>query len=76
MTKYIVLPIVSIAALLLIVLEVYWADWIIQTIFNKDFNNWAIFGALVVIAITTPKAMWGLTTLCMVLTTLYIWIAM
>jgi hypothetical protein len=76
MSKNIIVIAGSIAALVLIVAEVYWADWVVQSIFNKDFSNWAIFGALVLIALVTPKALHGIITLSLVLSTLFIWTAM
>jgi hypothetical protein len=70
--------VISIAALfaISIVAQVFWADWIIQTIFNKDINNWLVLASLCIIALVTPNAMRGLAFLVMVVSTLYIWILM
>lgn len=53
---------------------VSWADWCLQSIWNKDFNNWAIFGCLAVLEYLTPKSAKGWTTLSLMLMTIYIWI--
>ena len=76
MSKNIIVIAGSIAALVLIVAEVYWADWVIQSILNKDYNNWAIFGAMSLIALVTPKALHGIMILGLVLSTIFIWSAM
>ena len=67
--KYIILaPVLGI----LIIVQVYWADWIIKAIFHRDINNWMILISLFTIALFTPKALSGLTVLAMVVSTAYI----
>ena len=59
-----------------IVAQVFWADWIIQTIFNKDINNWLVLASLCIIALVTPNALRGIAIMAMVVSTLYIWALM
>lgn len=61
---------------LIIIAQVFWTDWIVKEIYNKDINNWMIFLSLVIIALFTPKALSGLTCLMMVMATVYIWFIM
>lgn len=72
MTKYILIALIAICT----IAQVFWVDWIIQNIFHKDINNWAILGSLVLLALATPKALNGVFFLVMVVSTLYIWILM
>ena len=70
--------VISIAALFVIgiVAQVFWADWIIQSIFNKDINNWLVLASLCIIALVTPNALRGIAMMAMVVSTIYIWILM
>lgn len=55
-------------------LQVLWADWAIHKIFAKDFNNFKIFACMCVVEILTPKSLQGLTTIILILMTLYIFL--
>lgn len=72
MTKYILI----IALIAGCIAPVFWADWIIQSIFNKDINNWVIFGSMLLLGLVTPRALNGVLCLAMVAATLYIWVLM
>jgi len=56
--------------------QVWWADWVIQTLFNKDYNNWLILLTLFAFEILTPRCLSGLSSILLFLATLYIWIAL
>lgn len=55
-------------------LQVLWADWAVQRIFNKDFHGFKIFLTLFVIESLAPKAIKGITTIILILMTLYIFL--
>jgi hypothetical protein len=57
-----------------IYLQVLWADWAITKIFNKDFSNFRIFACMFIVELLTPKALQGLTTIILILMTLYIFL--
>lgn len=54
-------------------LQVLWADWVVRTLLDKDYNNWAILLALFVFEAFTPRVLRGLSTIILILCTLYIW---
>jgi len=56
--------------------QVWWADWVVQSLFNKDYNNWLILAVLFVFEILTPERLRGLTSMLLFLSTIYIWIAL
>lgn len=68
------LCVLLLAIVLGIYLQILWTDWAIQRIFNKDFHNLHIFLALFTVELLTPKAIRGITTLILVLMTLYIFL--
>lgn len=55
-------------------LQVLWADWAINKIFAKDFNNFKIFACMCIIEILSPKALQGITTIILILMTLYVFL--
>jgi hypothetical protein len=57
-----------------IYLQVLWADWAIQHIFNKDFHNLKIFVAMCIVEMLSPKALQGITMIVLILMTLYIFL--
>jgi hypothetical protein len=63
-----------IVLVLCIYLQVLWIDWVIQRIFNKDFSGLNIFLIMFIIEICMPKALHGITTLALILMTLYIFL--
>lgn len=54
-------------------LQVLWADWVVRTLFHKDYNNWTVLLALFILELLTPKPLRGLSTIILLLMTLYIW---
>jgi hypothetical protein len=54
-------------------LQVLWADWVVRTLLDKDYNNWAILLALFVFEAFTPRVLRGLSSIILILCTLYIW---
>ena len=59
---------------ILAILQVMWADWAIRTIFNRDFHGLQIFAGMLIIELLCPKALSGLTTILLLLMTLYIFL--
>jgi hypothetical protein len=59
---------------LVIYLQVLWADWAIHKIFNKDFHNLKIFATMCVVEMLSPKALHGISTIILILMTLYIFL--
>lgn len=57
-----------------IYLQVLWADWAIIKIFNKDFHGLQICAALCIVEMLSPKALRGITTIALILMTLYIFL--
>jgi hypothetical protein len=57
-----------------IYLQVLWTDWAVQKIFNKDFHGFKIFLALFIIESLAPRAIKGITTIILILMTLYIFL--
>ena len=55
-------------------LQVLWTDWAITKIFNKDFNDFKIFACICVVEMLAPKSLQGLTTIILILMTLYIFL--
>lgn len=55
-------------------LQVLWADWAVQKIFNKDYSGLQIFIALFLIESFSPKAIKGITTIILILMSLYIFL--
>lgn len=72
MIKYILIALIVIGT----IAQVFWADWIVKEIYNKDINNWIILGSLLLLALATPKALNGVFFLAMVVSTIYIWVLM
>lgn len=72
MTKYILIALIFIGT----IAQVFWADWIVKEIYNKDINNWIILGSLLLLALATPKALNGIFFLVMAASTIYIWVLM
>jgi hypothetical protein len=67
------LPITFIAlTILLTIVSVFWADWIIKELYDKDINNWLLLGGLIVTSLCIPKSLSGLLTLAMVIASFYI----
>lgn len=69
----------TIAVVLLVAIiwfQVWWADWVVQSLFNKDYNNWLILAVLFALEILTPDRLRGLTSMLLFLSTIYIWIAL
>lgn len=56
--------------------QVWWADWVVQSLFNKDYNNWLILAVLIVFEILTPSRLRGFGSTILLLSTIYIWIAL
>ena len=57
---------------LLTTVSVFWADWIIRELFNKDINNWLILAGVIVTSLFIPRALSGLLTLVYVVASFYI----
>jgi hypothetical protein len=57
-----------------IYLQVVWADWAIQRIFNKDFHDLKIFMTMCIVEMLLPKALQGITMIILILMTLYIFL--
>jgi hypothetical protein len=72
MIKYILIALIVIGT----IAQVFWADWIVKEIYNKDINNWIILGSLLLLALATPKALNGVFFLAMAASTIYIWVLM
>jgi hypothetical protein len=66
----------AVIAVLLVWFQVWWADWVVQSIFHKDYNNWIILLTLFVFEVLTPDKLRGLSSIILFLLTLYIWIAL
>jgi len=78
-SKPLAITLISIFLLIVFVgfyLQVLWADWAINKIFNKDFHNLKIFVCMCVVEILSPKALQGITTIILILMTLYIFLAL
>ena len=58
--------------ILLTIVSVFWADWIVKELFNKDINNWLLLVGLCVISLCIPRALSGILTLAMVVASFYI----
>jgi len=56
--------------------QVWWADWVVQSLFNKDYNNWLILAVLFAFEILTPDRLRGFGSTILLLSTIYIWIAL
>lgn len=54
-------------------LQVLWADWVVRSLFDKDYNNWALLLAMIVLEMCTPKVLRGLSSIILILCTFYIW---
>jgi hypothetical protein len=57
---------------LLTAVSVFWADWIIRELFNKDINNWLILAVKLIISLFIPRALSGLLTLVYIVASFYI----
>lgn len=57
---------------LLTTISVFWADWIIKELFNKDINNWVILVGVIVTSLFIPRALSGLLTLVHIAASFYI----
>jgi hypothetical protein len=69
----------TIAVVLLVAIvwfQVWWADWVVQSLFNKDYNNWLILAVLFAFEILTPDRLRGFGSTILLLSTIYIWIAL
>ena len=67
------LPITFIAlTVVLTAISVFWADWIIRELYDKDINNWLILAGVIVTSLCIPKSLSGLLTLAMVIASFYI----
>ena len=55
-------------------LQVLWADWAINKIFNKDYHNLKIFVVMCIVEMLSPKALQGITMIGLLLMTLYIFL--
>jgi hypothetical protein len=67
------LPITFIAlTVVLTAISVFWADWIIRELYDKDINNWLILAGVIVTSLCIPKSLSGLLTLAMVVASFYI----
>jgi hypothetical protein len=64
--------IIALVIVPLAIASVFWADWIIKELFNKDINNWLILIGLCVIDLCIPRALTGLLTLSMIIASMYI----
>lgn len=60
--------------LLLAYLQVLWADWAVYKIFNKDFHNLKVFAVIFLVEMFAPKALQGISTIALILMTLYIFL--
>lgn len=56
------------------VLQVMWADWAIQRLFQKEYSWLQIFAALFLIELLAPKALQGISMIILFLMTLYIFL--
>jgi hypothetical protein len=72
------LAVATVAALVLTLVwfQVWWADWVVQTLFHKDYNNWIILLGLFVFELLTPNKLSGLSSIILFLSTLYIWLVL
>jgi hypothetical protein len=67
------LPITFIAlTVVLTAISVFWADWIIRELYDKDINNWLILAGVIVTSLCIPRALSGILTLAMVVASFYI----
>jgi hypothetical protein len=67
------LPITFIAlTVVLTAISVFWADWIIRELYDKDINNWLILAGVIVTSLCIPKSLSGILTLEMVVASFYI----
>jgi hypothetical protein len=67
------LPITFIAlTVVLTAISVFWADWIIRELYDKDINNWLILAGVIVTSLCIPRALSGILTLAMVIASFYI----
>jgi hypothetical protein len=67
------LPITFIAlTILLTIVSVFWADWIVKELYDKDINNWLLLGGLLATSLCIPRALSGILTLTMVIASFYI----
>jgi hypothetical protein len=67
------LPITFIAlTVVLTTISVFWADWIIRELYDKDINNWLILAGVIVTSLCIPRALSGILTLAMVVASFYI----
>jgi hypothetical protein len=67
------LPITFIAlTVVLTAISVFWADWIIRELYDKDINNWLILAGVIVTSLCIPKSLSGILTLAMVVASFYI----
>jgi len=67
------LPITFIAlTVLLTIISVFWADWIIRELYDKDINNWLILAGVIVTSLCIPRALNGILSLAMVVASFYI----
>ena len=65
--------IIALTYIVAITLQIFWCDWIIQSIYNKDINNWLLLAILSVIALLTPRSLNGIICFSMMIATAYIW---
>ena len=71
--KLIIYPIVIVITIILaFTVSVFWADWIVKELFNKDINNWLILAGVIVTSLCIPRALNGILTLAMVVASFYI----
>ena len=56
--------------------QVWWADWVVESLFNKDYNNWLILAVLFAFEILTPDRLRGFGSTILLLSTIYIWITL
>jgi hypothetical protein len=71
--KLFIYPIVIVITIILaLTVSVFWADWIVKELFNKDINNWVILVGVIVTSLFIPRALSGILSLAMVVASFYI----
>jgi hypothetical protein len=51
----------------------WWGEWVLETVFAKDFNFWACVGGIALWSLTPRKITW-LMFFSLIVSTIYIWI--
>jgi hypothetical protein len=52
----------------------FWAKWVLEGIFLKDFNYWLVAASLAMLILLTPKKLNGTIGFALMCGTIYIWL--